>query len=76
MELNLVEQKQRFLDICRSTIHRDGLDSLLDWLCKVDFFQAPASTKYHGAYTTAEAIRAGFKTQVGYDKNGAIQFDL
>ncbi len=50
MELNLEEQKQRFLDICRSTIQRDGLDVLLDWLCKADFFQAPASTKYHGAY--------------------------
>ena len=50
MELNLEKQKQRFLDVCQSTIHRDGLESLLDWLCKVDFFQAPASTRYHGAY--------------------------
>ena len=23
---------------------------MLDWLCKADFFSAPASTKYHGAY--------------------------
>lgn len=50
MELNLEEQKQRFLDICRSNIHRDGLEALLDWLLKVDFFEAPASTRYHGAY--------------------------
>ena len=51
MELNLEEQKQRFLEICRTTIHRDGLEDLLSWLQKVDFFEAPASTKYHGAYT-------------------------
>lgn len=50
MELNLEEQKQKFLNICHSTIHREGLDALLDWLCKADFFEAPASTKYHGAY--------------------------
>ena len=30
MELNLSEQKQRFLDICHDKIHREGLDDLLD----------------------------------------------
>ena len=50
MELNLEEQKQKFLEICRSTIHREGLEALLNWLCKSDFFTAPSSTKYHGAY--------------------------
>ena len=48
MELNLEAQKQEFLTICRAAIHRDGLEALLDWLCKADFFTAPASTKYHG----------------------------
>ena len=50
MELDLEKQKQQFLDTCRTVIHRDGLEDLLDWLCKADFFSAPASTKYHGAY--------------------------
>lgn len=50
MELNLEEQKERFLSICREKIHRDGLEDLLEWLCKSDFFTAPASTHYHGAY--------------------------
>ena len=50
MELNLTEQKQRFLDICHDKIHREGLDALLDWLGKADFFEAPAGTNYHGAY--------------------------
>ncbi len=50
MELNLDEQKERFLAICRENIHRDGLEDLLNWLCKSDFFTAPASTHFHGAY--------------------------
>ncbi|MCQ2458714.1 MAG: HD domain-containing protein [Clostridia bacterium] len=50
MELDLEEQKQKFLDICQSVIHRPGLDGLLNWLSAVDFFEAPASTKFHGAY--------------------------
>ena len=50
MELNLEAQKQEFLTICRTEIHRDGLEDLLEWLCKADFFTAPASTRYHGGY--------------------------
>lgn len=49
-EMNIDEQKTRFLSICRETIHREGLEELLDWLLKADFFTAPASTRYHGAY--------------------------
>ena len=42
--------KERFLEICEQKIHREGLDGLLDWLEKSDFYDAPASTKYHGNY--------------------------
>ena len=43
--------KERFLEIYRSKITRDGADKLLDFLeHKSDFFTAPASTRYHGAY--------------------------
>ena len=48
--MNIDEQKTQFLEICRKSIHRDGLEDLLDWLIKSDFFTAPASTRYHGAY--------------------------
>lgn len=41
--------KERFLDLCK-TIYRDGMDELLDWLNRSDFYTTPASTKYHGAY--------------------------
>jgi hypothetical protein len=41
---------KRFLSICQDTIHRDGIDDLLNYIQQSDFFTAPASTKYHGAY--------------------------
>ena len=33
-----------------SVIKRSGMDSLIAYLLESDFFMAPASTKYHGAY--------------------------
>ena len=43
--------KEEFIEIFRANIHRDGADALLDYLeHKSDFFTAPASTRYHGAY--------------------------
>lgn len=45
--------KERFMKICRSEIHRDGIENLLAWLEQTDFFTAPASTKYHGNYEAA-----------------------
>lgn len=44
------EQKQIFTDLCRGVIRREGLEDLLNWLEKADFYTAPASTRYHGAY--------------------------
>lgn len=41
--------KERFLDLC-STIKRQGIAELLEWLEKSDFFSAPASTRFHGNY--------------------------
>ena len=42
-------EKERFLEIC-SEIHRDGISDLMDWLEKSDFYEAPASTRFHGNY--------------------------
>ena len=43
--------KDEFLEIYRANIHREGAEALLDYLDnKSDFFTAPASTRYHGAY--------------------------
>lgn len=48
--MDLDKQKEAFLQLCRENIHREGLEKLLDWLMRADFFTAPASSKYHGAY--------------------------
>ena len=43
--------KEEFIEIYQEHIHRDGSAELLDYLeNKSDFFTAPASTRYHGAY--------------------------
>ena len=42
--------KDKFLEIYRNNIVRSGSDRLLEWILKSDFFTAPASTKFHGAY--------------------------
>lgn len=40
--------KERFLSICEQQVHREGLPALMAWLEKSDFYEAPASTRYHG----------------------------
>lgn len=44
--------KDRFIDIYKTNIRREGADKLLDYLTssKSDFFTAPASTRFHGSY--------------------------
>ena len=39
--------KSKFIEIYKESIHRDGADKLLGWLESTDFFEAPASTRYH-----------------------------
>ena len=41
--------KEEFISIYREKIHREGSARLLEWLEKTDFFDAPASTKFHCA---------------------------
>ena len=41
--------KQTYIKLIKST-ERKGIDKLIDWLENSDFFTAPASTQYHGAY--------------------------
>ena len=43
--------REEFLDIYQTHIRREGSAELLDYLTnKSDFFTAPASARYHGAY--------------------------
>lgn len=41
--------KEQFIELLRST-EREGIENLISFLEKTDFFEAPASTRYHGAY--------------------------
>ena len=43
---------QRFIEIYKSKIKREGADKLLEYLTSTacDFFTAPASTRFHGSY--------------------------
>lgn len=43
--------REEFIEIFRTNIQREGSDALLDYLQnRSDFFTAPASARYHGAY--------------------------
>lgn len=42
--------KERFLDIVNTNIKRDGIEKLVAYLEKSDFFTAPASTRFHDDY--------------------------
>ncbi len=44
--------KERFIEIYNTYINRDGADKLLEYLSSrnCDFFDAPASTRFHGSY--------------------------
>ena len=46
-----MNNKEKFIEIYKSTVTREGADKFLDYLIeKTDFFTAPASTRFHGAY--------------------------
>ena len=42
--------KEEFIGLLKE-IEREGMDKLIEFLEGSDFFVAPASTKYHGAFT-------------------------
>lgn len=43
--------REKFLDFYNKFITREGADKLLEYIeSKTDFFTAPASTRFHGAY--------------------------
>lgn len=42
-----MDDKTRFIELLRSEIKRDGIETVIKSLEKSDFFTAPASTQYH-----------------------------
>lgn len=49
-ESEIRTNKENFISIVRANIKRDGIENLIDWLNKSDFFTAPSSTRFHGNY--------------------------
>lgn len=47
--MGLEENKQKF-EYYLGRVNREGMDRLLEFIRKSDFYTAPASTRYHGAY--------------------------
>mgnify|MGYP001625131136 CR=1 FL=1 len=44
-----VKMKEQFLELIR-TVDREGIEELIKFLEKSDFFKAPASTRFHGSH--------------------------
>ncbi len=42
--------KERFIEIYKQNIKREGADKLLEYLLSSDFFVAPASARFHSSY--------------------------
>ena len=41
--------KLKFKEIISNTVHREGIDKLMNWLESTDFYTAPASARGYGA---------------------------
>ena len=50
--------KEEFERIARREISRPGIEKLLDWLESTDFYTAPASSRYHGAFEGGLAMHS------------------
>ncbi len=44
-----MDTKERIIDLLKRT-KREGIDKMITYLQESDFFEAPASTKFHGSY--------------------------
>ena len=53
-----MQVKDEFLNLVHKYIYREGLGALLRWLDQSDFYTAPASTRYHGAFEGGLALHS------------------
>lgn len=81
VNIDMQANKQRFLQIFKDKIKRDGADKLLEWLCKSDFFEAPASSKFHNAVrgglcdhslNVYDRVVALVETEKAYERQRAV----
>lgn len=62
-------------------VNRPGVDKFVKWLCSTDFFEAPASTRYHGAYQGGLAEHSldvfnRLLMEVGYEQTFSRTYDI
>jgi len=57
-------------------VNRPGIEDLLKFLGKSDYFQAPASTKFHGAYKGGLAIHSMDVAKLLKEKNDRYKLGL
>ena len=64
--------------IVAENIHRDGIEELMAWLKGTDFYSAPASTRYHGAYAGGLAVHsvAVYRWLKSLVDSGLFELDL
>ena len=41
--------REEFISLLRST-NREGIEELIDFIDRTDFYKAPASTRFHGNF--------------------------
>lgn len=71
--------KDRFIKIYRQNITRPGADKLLTWLETTDFFEAPASTRFHlsrpgGLVEHSIHVYERLRELVGFERDYSEQF--
>jgi hypothetical protein len=68
--------KEEFIELLKST-KREGMEDVINFLEKSDFFKAPASTKFHGSHEggLAEHSMSVYKILVEKVKTAPIQID-
>ena len=72
--------KEKFIELYKEHITRPGADKLLEWLEKSDFFDAPASTRFHlstagGLCEHSVHVFERLKTLIGVEELNSPMFD-
>ena len=69
--------KEKFIELLKK-VDRDGINDLLDFLEKSDFYKAPASTRFHGDYEggLVEHSLKVYELLVEKVKNSPVSIDV
>lgn len=75
--MSVKENKEKFKKICNQWIKRNGLQELLEWLEETDFYEAPASTRFHlmcKGGLCQHSINVFNRLKSEYEKEGFFEF--